>query len=53
MLLKSKDKEVLILHYIEGYSCREIGKMLKISENAVKKRLERARNSFKNQYEEM
>ena len=49
MSLRSKDKEVLILYYIEGYSCREIGKLLKISENAVKKRLERARNNFKNQ----
>lgn len=52
MALRSKEKEVLILHYIEGYSCREIGQILKISENAVKKRLERARNSFKKQYEE-
>ena len=53
MSLRSKDKEVLILYYIEGYSCREIGKLLKISENAVKKRLERARNNFKKQYEEI
>ena len=52
MALRSKEKEVLILHYIQGYSCREIGQILKISENAVKKRLERARNSFKKQYEE-
>mgnify|MGYP002799223653 CR=1 FL=1 len=52
MALRSKEKEGLILHYIEGYSCREIGQILKISENAVKKRLERARNSFKKQYEE-
>lgn len=53
MTLKGKDKEILILHYIEGYSCKEISNILKISENAAKKRLERARKNCKIQYEEM
>ena len=52
MEMKSRDKEILILYYIEGYSCKEIKKILKISESAVKKRLERARKNFKKLYEE-
>ena len=35
MTLNAKDKEVLILYYIEGYSCKEIADMLKVSESAV------------------
>lgn len=51
MRLNAKDKEVLILYYIEGYSCREIAGMLKVTENAVKKKLERARKRLKEKYE--
>lgn len=52
MEMKSRDKEILILYYIEGYTCKEIKEILKISESAVKKRLERARKNFKKMYEE-
>ena len=51
MALNIKDKEVLILYYIEGYSCREIASMLKVTENAIKKKLERARKRLKEKYE--
>lgn len=51
MSLNAKDKEVLILYYIEGYSCREIADILKITESAVKKKLERARKRLKEKYE--
>ena len=51
MALNTKDKEVLILYYIEGYSCREIASMLKVTENAIKKKLERARKRLKEKYE--
>lgn len=51
MLLNAKDKEVLILYYIEGYSCREMADILKTSESAIKKRLERARKRLKQKYE--
>ena len=51
LTLNAKDKEVLILYYIEGYSCREIADMLKITESAVKKKLERARKRLKEKYE--
>lgn len=45
--LPAKWKTVLILHYFEGYSVREIAEILKISENAAKKRLQRAREALK------
>lgn len=51
MALNTRDKEVLILYYIEGYSCREIAGMLKVTENAIKKKLERARKRLKEKYE--
>ena len=44
-------KEVLILRFIEGYSNGEIATILGISENAVKKRIERAKKEFKRKYE--
>ena len=50
--LKNKDKEPLILFYIEGYSCKEISEFFGISEGAVKKRLERARRRLRDKYEE-
>lgn len=49
--LNPKDKEVLILYYIEGYSCQEMASILRLSESAVKKRLERARKRLKEKYE--
>lgn len=45
--LPAKWKSVLILHYFEGYSVAEIGKILRLSENAVKKRLQRGREALK------
>lgn len=36
-----------VLHYVEGYSVRETGDILKLSESAVKVRLHRARNLMK------
>ena len=47
MTLNAKDKEVLILYYIEGYSCKEIADMLKVSESAVKKKTRTARKKIK------
>lgn len=45
--LPTKWKSVLLLHYFEGYSVREIAGILRMSENAVKKRLQRAREALK------
>lgn len=50
--LPVKYKEVLLLYYFEEYKCQEIGRMLKITESAVKKRLERGRNLLKKELEE-
>lgn len=45
--LPAKWKIVLILHYFEGYSVAEIAEILRLSENAVKKRLQRGREALK------
>lgn len=45
--LPAKWKTVLILHYFEGYSVKETGEILGLSESAVKKRLQRARDALK------
>ncbi len=45
--LPARYKTVLILFYFEGYSAKEIAQILGLSENAVKKRLQRAREALK------
>lgn len=48
--IKALDKKyavVIHLHYFEGYSCKEIGELLSISENTVSTRLRRARGKLK------
>lgn len=52
MLLPSKYREVLLLHYVEGYQGREIAGMLGLSESAVRKRLERGREKLRRILEE-
>lgn len=49
--LPPRYKEVLLLHYVEGYKCHEIGGILDITEATVKKRLERGRNLIKKNLE--
>ena len=43
---------VLHLHYYEGYSVKEIAKLLRVGESAVKQRLARARAQLKELYQE-
>ena len=45
--LPEKYKTILILHYYDDMKIKDISNVLKISEPAVKKRLERARNLIK------
>lgn len=45
--LPTKWKTILLLYYFEGYSTREIAKITGLSENAVKKRLQRGRDALK------
>ena len=50
MNLDYKRKSVFIMHYIEGYSVEETAKLLKITPAAVKKRLQRARETLRADY---
>ncbi len=43
---------VLLLHYVEGYSLKEIADILSVSENAVKKRMQRAKARLKKKLQE-
>lgn len=45
--LKYEERIVLILHYMEQYSVKDISKILKINENTVKTHLYRARERIK------
>ncbi len=45
--LEENTRTVLTLHYLEGFSVEEIGKMLGISASAVKMRLSRGREAMK------
>lgn len=50
--LPPKYKEVIMLHYLCGYSVSEIGAMLALGESAVKMRLKRGREILKVELEE-
>ena len=50
-MLPQKRKSVLLLHYIEGYSLKEISEILDVSENAVKKRMQRAKEALRRRME--
>ena len=45
--LPENDREVLYLHYYEGYAVREICTLLRLRESATKQRLLRARTKLK------
>lgn len=45
--LPQKYKEVIILYYYDSYDIKSISKILKISVDAVKKRLERAKDKIR------
>jgi RNA polymerase sigma-70 factor (ECF subfamily) len=47
MMLEPKYRTVVYLHYYEGYSTKEIGHILKVSQSAVTTRLARARQILK------
>jgi RNA polymerase sigma-70 factor (ECF subfamily) len=50
MRLPTKNKIVLLLHYVEGYKVDEIAKILTITPSAVKKRLQRGRELLRKKY---
>lgn len=43
MQLDAKVRLPIVLHYVEGYSIREIARMLRVPENTVKSRMARGR----------
>lgn len=47
LLLPTRYREILLLYYVEGYQGKEIARMLKLSESAVRKRLERGREKLR------
>lgn len=47
LLLPAKYREILLLYYVEGYQGKEIARMVKLSESAVRKRLERGREKLR------
>lgn len=47
LLLPSRYREILLLHYVEGYRGKEIAGMLQLSKSAVRKRLERGREKLR------
>ena len=49
--LPDKYKDVIILHYLEGYSVEEVAKMLELSASATKMRLKRGREFLKEELE--
>lgn len=49
--LPEKQRLPVILHYVEGYSYRDIGEIMGISENAVKKRMQRAKKELSKRLE--
>ena len=51
--LPKKYRQVVYLHYYEGYATAEIAKLLKISRSAVTTRLQRARDFLKPLLEEV
>lgn len=50
--LKPMDRNLIYLHYYEGYKLSEIGAMLDMNPNTVNTRLRRARGKLKNWIEE-
>ncbi len=50
--LPEKFRVPLVLHYVEGYSVKEVAEILELTESAVKVRLHRAREKLKIEIEE-
>jgi RNA polymerase sigma-70 factor (ECF subfamily) len=46
-----KHRTCLVLHYVEGFNYREIGEILGITEECVRKRVARGKEEFRKNYE--
>lgn len=52
MILDPKYRSIIYLHYYEGYSFRELSKLMGLSESAVRMRAKRAREILRAELEE-
>jgi RNA polymerase sigma-70 factor (ECF subfamily) len=50
-LVNPKHRTSLVLHYVEGFNYREIGEILGITEECVRKRVARGKEDFRKHYE--
>lgn len=50
--LSDNYKDILFMHYVEGFSCKEISNMLDVSVDNVWKRIERAKKALKKALED-
>lgn len=50
--LNSDEKEIFILHYKEGYSTKEISKILNINQNTIRSKISRGKEKIKNSLKE-
>lgn len=48
--LKYDERLAIILHYLEGYTTKEISKILKTNENTIKSRISRAKEKIRIRY---
>lgn len=49
-ILNYDERIAMTLFYLEGYTTKEIGKLLKTNENTIKTRIKRAKEKIKNRY---
>ena len=47
--IQPRDRAIFTLRYLEGYTAREISRMLRLPEGTVRSRLSRCRNRLKQQ----
>ena len=48
-VLSQRSREIVLLYYMEGYTCAQIADLLQLSEGAVKSHLHKARNKIERQ----
>jgi len=46
--LSDKERQAILLHYLEGYSVKEVAEMSDLSQDAVRQQLSRGRSHLKN-----
>jgi RNA polymerase sigma-70 factor (ECF subfamily) len=52
-VLKRRDRQVMVLHYLEGRTCDEIASIMGLSQGGVKRILHDSRNKVREEYEAM